>query len=118
MCVNDVLCCGAEPLFFLDYVAMSHDDPQLLEAIVRGMSDGCVESDMALVGGETAIMPDLYARGDYDLAGFCVGVVEQAEGARRLDDLAGRRGARRRFERRCIRTATAWCGRLCSTWRG
>ena len=77
MCVNDVLCCGAEPLFFLDYVAMSHDDPQLLEAIVRGVSDGCVESDTALVGGETAIMPDLYARGDYDLAGFCVGVVEK-----------------------------------------
>lgn len=79
MCVNDVLCCGAEPLFFLDYVAMSHDDPALLEAIVQGISDGCVESDMALVGGETAIMPDLYARGDYDLAGFCVGVVEKAK---------------------------------------
>jgi phosphoribosylformylglycinamidine cyclo-ligase len=77
MCVNDILCCGAEPLFFLDYVAMSHDDPQLLEAIVRGISDGCIESDVALVGGETAIMPDLYARGDYDLAGFCVGVVEK-----------------------------------------
>ena len=60
MCVNDVLCCGAEPLFFLDYVAMAHDDPQLLEAIVRGISDGCVESDMALIGGETAIMPDMY----------------------------------------------------------
>jgi len=70
MCVNDVLCCGAEPLFFLDYVAMSHDDPALLEQIVRGISDGCVESDMALVGGETAIMPDLYQHGDYDLAGF------------------------------------------------
>jgi len=79
MCVNDILCCGAEPLFFLDYVAMSHDDPQLLEAIVKGISDGCVQSDMALVGGETAIMPDLYARGDYDLAGFCVGVVEKAK---------------------------------------
>src|SRR3990170_3002217 len=79
MCVNDVLCCGAEPLFFLDYVAMSHDDPPLLEAIVRGISDGCLESDMALVGGETAVMPDLYQRGDYDLAGFCVGVVEKAK---------------------------------------
>jgi phosphoribosylformylglycinamidine cyclo-ligase len=79
MCVNDVLCCGAEPLFFLDYVAMSHDDPPLLESIVRGISDGCVASDMALIGGETAIMPDLYARGDYDLAGFCVGVVEKAK---------------------------------------
>ena len=77
MCVNDVLCCGAEPLFFLDYVAMSKDDPQLLEQIVTGISDGCVESDMALVGGETAIMPDMYQPGDYDLAGFCVGVVER-----------------------------------------
>ncbi|MBX7167461.1 MAG: phosphoribosylformylglycinamidine cyclo-ligase [Pirellulales bacterium] len=78
MSVNDALCCGAEPLFFLDYVAMSHDDPELLEQIVSGISDGCVESDCALLGGETAIMPDLYARGDYDLAGFCVGVVERA----------------------------------------
>jgi phosphoribosylformylglycinamidine cyclo-ligase len=79
MCVNDVLCCGAEPLFFLDYVAMGRDDPALLEAIVQGISDGCVASDMALIGGETAIMPDLYQAGDYDLAGFCVGVVERAK---------------------------------------
>ncbi len=77
MSVNDALCCGAEPLFFLDYVAMSHDDPTLLEQIVEGISAGCIESDCALLGGETAIMPDLYARGDYDLAGFCVGVVER-----------------------------------------
>lgn len=77
MSVNDALCCGAEPLFFLDYVAMSHDDPTRLEAIVRGVSDGCVQADCALLGGETAIMPDIYARGDYDLAGFCVGVVER-----------------------------------------
>lgn len=77
MSVNDALCCGAEPLFFLDYVAMSHDDPPLLEQIVQGVSDGCIEADCALLGGETAIMPDLYARGDYDLAGFCVGVVER-----------------------------------------
>lgn len=77
MCVNDVLCCGAEPLFFLDYVAMGKDDPALLEAIVSGISSGCVESDMSLIGGETAIMPDLYHGGDYDLAGFCVGVVER-----------------------------------------
>ena len=77
MCVNDVICCGAEPLFFLDYVAMSHDDPQMLESIVHGISDGCVESDCALLGGETAIMPDHYQHGDYDLAGFCVGVVEK-----------------------------------------
>ena len=77
MRVNDLLCTGAEPLFFLDYVALSHDDPERLEEIVRGISDACVESDCALVGGETAILPDLYARGDYDLAGFCVGVVER-----------------------------------------
>ncbi|HET6880880.1 MAG TPA: phosphoribosylformylglycinamidine cyclo-ligase [Pirellulales bacterium] len=77
MSVNDALCCGAEPLFFLDYVAMSHDDPERLEEIVEGISAGCIESDCALLGGETAIMPDLYARGDYDLAGFCVGVVER-----------------------------------------
>jgi phosphoribosylformylglycinamidine cyclo-ligase len=79
MCVNDVLCAGAEPLFFLDYVAMSRDDPALLEAIVSGISNGCVESDMALIGGETAIMPDMYQPGDYDLAGFVVGVVERAK---------------------------------------
>ena len=77
MSVNDALCCGAEPLFFLDYVAMSHDDPDTLEQIVRGISDGCVDADCALLGGETAIMPDLYARGDYDLAGFCVGVADR-----------------------------------------
>jgi phosphoribosylformylglycinamidine cyclo-ligase len=77
MSVNDALCTGAEPLFFLDYVAMSHDDPALLEQIVEGVSQGCLEADCALLGGETAIMPDLYARGDYDLAGFCVAVGEK-----------------------------------------
>ena len=77
MCVNDAICCGAEPLFFLDYVAMSHDDPVVLEQIVSGISDGCLAADCALLGGETAIMPDLYERGNYDLAGFCVGVVEK-----------------------------------------
>jgi phosphoribosylformylglycinamidine cyclo-ligase len=82
MSVNDALCCGAEPLFFLDYVAMSHDDPALLEQIVEGVTAGCIEADCALLGGETAIMPDMYAKGDYDLAGFCVGVVER----RRLID--------------------------------
>src|SRR6185295_10662062 len=69
--------CGAEPLFFLDYVAMSHDDPVLLEQIVEGVSAGCLQDDCALLGGETAIMPDLYDRGDYDLAGFCVGVADR-----------------------------------------
>ncbi len=78
MSVNDALCTGAEPLFFLDYVAMSHDDPNLLEQIVRGIADACVECGCALVGGETAILPDMYHRGEYDLAGFCVGVVERS----------------------------------------
>jgi len=77
MSVNDAICCGAEPLFFLDYVAMSHDDPDRLEQIVEGISDGCLQSGCALLGGETAIMPDIYARDDYDLAGFVVGVVER-----------------------------------------
>jgi phosphoribosylformylglycinamidine cyclo-ligase len=79
MCVNDCLCCGAEPLFFLDYVAMPRDNPPLLETIVRGISDGCVQADCSLLGGETAILPDSYQEGDYDLAGFCVGVVEKRQ---------------------------------------
>ncbi|GAB5402886.1 MAG: phosphoribosylformylglycinamidine cyclo-ligase [Aureliella sp.] len=77
MCVNDILCCGAEPLFFLDYIAMSRDIPELLEQVVRGISEGCVQGDCSLLGGETAIMPDLYQGDDYDLAGFCVGVAEK-----------------------------------------
>ena len=77
MCVNDCLCCGAEPLFFLDYIAMSRDNPPLLEQVVKGVSDGCVAADCALLGGETAIMPSHYSGDDYDVAGFCVGVVEK-----------------------------------------
>ena len=77
MCVNDTICLGAEPLFFLDYLALSKDDPALVERIVEGVSEGCMASDAALLGGETAIMPDLYAPGEYDLAGFCVGVVSR-----------------------------------------
>jgi phosphoribosylformylglycinamidine cyclo-ligase len=76
MSVNDALCCGAEPLFFLDYVAMPKDDPALLEQILEGIVQGCREADCALLGGETAILPDLYQPGDFDLAGFCVGVAE------------------------------------------
>jgi phosphoribosylformylglycinamidine cyclo-ligase len=79
MSVNDALCLGAEPLFFLDYVAMPKDDPPLLEQIVEGIADGCLQSDCALLGGETAILPDVYSPGDFDLAGFCVGVVERHE---------------------------------------
>jgi phosphoribosylformylglycinamidine cyclo-ligase len=77
MSVNDCLCAGAEPLLFLDYVAMSRDDPALTRAVVQGVSDGCVEAECALLGGETAILPEFYQQGEYDLAGFCVGVVER-----------------------------------------
>jgi phosphoribosylformylglycinamidine cyclo-ligase len=77
MSVNDCLCAGAEPLFFLDYVAMPRDDPELTRRIVKGVSDGCVEAESALLGGETAILPEMYHTGEYDLAGFSVGVVER-----------------------------------------
>src|SRR5262249_46078752 len=77
MSVNDCLCAGAEPLLFLDYVAMSRDDPDLTRQIVQGISDGCVEAECALLGGETAILPEFYQGSEYDLAGFCVGVVER-----------------------------------------
>jgi len=79
MSVNDAICCGAEPLFFLDYVVMSKDDPSLLEQIVEGITTGCLQSDCALLGGETAIHPGDYAPGEYDLAGFCVGVVQRKD---------------------------------------
>ncbi|HBE71711.1 MAG TPA: phosphoribosylformylglycinamidine cyclo-ligase [Planctomycetaceae bacterium] len=77
MCVNDILCCGAEPLLFLDYIAMGRDNPEMLEQIVKGISDGCVEGDCSLLGGETAIMPDHYQGDNYDVAGFCVGVADK-----------------------------------------
>ncbi|MGL4555715.1 MAG: phosphoribosylformylglycinamidine cyclo-ligase [Gemmataceae bacterium] len=77
MSVNDALCTGGEPLIFLDYIAMPKDDPALTRELIKGISDGCIEADCSLVGGETAILPDFYAPGDYDMAGFCVGVVER-----------------------------------------
>src|SRR5436853_1265918 len=77
MNVNDCLCTGGEPLLFLDYLAMPKDDPPLTKALIKGISDGCIEGDCALVGGETAILPDFYQPGDFDMAGFCVGVVER-----------------------------------------
>tara|TARA_B110000014_G_scaffold251433_1_gene228670 strand:- start:680 stop:1747 length:1068 start_codon:yes stop_codon:yes gene_type:complete len=77
MCVNDCLCLGAEPLFFLDYIALGADNPPLIADLVSGISDGCLQADAALLGGETAIMPDLYSGDDFDMAGFCVGVVER-----------------------------------------
>src|ERR1700730_4104889 len=77
MSVNDCLCTGGEPLLFLDYLALPRDDPSLIKDLIKGISDGCIHADCALVGGETAILPDFYQPGDYDMAGFCVGVVER-----------------------------------------
>ncbi|MBQ7596456.1 MAG: phosphoribosylformylglycinamidine cyclo-ligase [Clostridia bacterium] len=77
MCVNDVICCGAKPLFFLDYIACGKNYPEKIEQIVKGVCDGCVQSGAALIGGETAEMPGFYPVDEYDLAGFCVGVVDK-----------------------------------------
>ena len=79
MCVNDVLCCGAKPLFFLDYVAVGKNYPERVAAIVSGVAEGCVQAECALIGGETAEMPGFYPEDEYDIAGFCVGVVEKDE---------------------------------------
>jgi len=77
MCVNDVVCCGAKPLFFLDYVAVGKNVPERVAEIVSGIADGCVQSGCALVGGETAEMPGFYPVDEYDVAGFCVGMVDK-----------------------------------------
>ncbi len=79
MCVNDVLAQGAEPLFFLDYVALGHNIPAKVEAIVAGVAEGCRQAGCALVGGETAEMPGMYADGEYDIAGYTTGVVEKSK---------------------------------------
>ena len=77
MCANDVVCCGAKPLFFLDYVAVGKNVPEKVAAIVSGVAEGCVQAGCALIGGETAEMPGFYPVDEYDLAGFCVGMVDQ-----------------------------------------
>ena len=77
MCVNDVICCGAKPLFFLDYIACGKNVPEKIAQIVKGVADGCVQSGAALIGGETAEMPGFYPEDEYDLAGFAVGIVDQ-----------------------------------------
>lgn len=77
MCVNDVVCGGAQPLFFLDYLAVGKNHPEKIEQIVSGVAEGCVQSGCALIGGETAEMPGFYPEEEYDLAGFCVGMVDR-----------------------------------------
>jgi phosphoribosylformylglycinamidine cyclo-ligase len=79
MCVNDVICCGAKPQVFLDYIALGHLDPAKVEQIVKGVAEGCRQAGCALIGGETAEMPGMYQGGEYDLAGFCTALVDKSK---------------------------------------
>ncbi len=79
MCVNDIICCGAKPLFFLDYIAIGKNDPQKVADIVAGVAEGCVQSGCALIGGETAEHPGVMTADDYDVAGFAVGVIDKKD---------------------------------------
>ena len=79
MCINDVVCAGGEPLFFLDYIACGKNYPEKIATIVKGVADGCIQSDAALIGGETAEMPGFYTEDEYDLAGFAVGIVDEKD---------------------------------------
>ena len=94
---NDIAAQGAEPLFFLDYIACGKNDPALLEQVVSGVADGCVQAGSGLIGGETAEMPGMYDEDEYDLAGFAVGVSEKSAIVA------------------CIPTVSPWCARPCSS---
>ena len=89
MCVNDVICCGAKPLFFLDYIACGKNVPEKIADIVKGVAEGCVQSGSALIGGETAEMPGFYPIDEYDLAGFSVGIVDKKDVINKDSQVAG-----------------------------
>ncbi|MBO7404421.1 MAG: phosphoribosylformylglycinamidine cyclo-ligase, partial [Clostridia bacterium] len=77
MCVNDIICCGARPIVFLDYIACGKNVPERIAESVRGVCEGCIQAGAALIGGETAEMPGLYPENEYDLAGYCTGIVDK-----------------------------------------
>lgn len=89
MCVNDIICAGAKPLYFLDYIAVGKNYPEKIAQIVSGVAEGCVQSECALIGGETAEMPGFYAEDEYDMAGFAVGVVDKSKIIDKTDVSAG-----------------------------
>ena len=102
MCVNDIAAQGAEPLFFLDYIACGKNDPALLEQVVSGVADGCVQAGSGLIGGETAEMPGMYDEDEYDLAGFAVGVAEKSAIVDGSTIARGRRAYRPAVHRRAF----------------
>ena len=113
MCVNDIICSGASPLFFLDYVAVGKNVPSRIEAIVSGVTEGCRQAGCALIGGETAEMPGFYPEDEYDLAGFSVGLVDES-------DMIDGSTAKGICSSACAPTASTptaspWCARCCWT---
>ncbi len=115
MCVNDIICGGAAPLFFLDYIACGKNDPARIAEIVSGITEGCRQSECALVGGETAEHPGLMPADDYDLAGFSVGIVDEEKIIDGKPPRSGRRAHRLWPPPASTPTASPWCARS-STW--